>query len=111
MKHKSYRGQSIDMELLKFQNQTAVAAGNASMNARGDILGRGGVIIKTREERLKENEMKLENPTFIPEHQSKSAAPKIDIPNSETAFFSPEEPAQPAAEETAARKPRKATKD
>lgn len=109
MKHKSYRGQLVDMELLKFQNQTAVAAGNAKMNARGDILGRGGVIVKTHEERMVENEQKMENPTFIPEHQSKSQAPKVQLPVSENAFFA-EEP-QASNAEAPVRKPRRASKD
>lgn len=103
MKHKSYRGRSVDMELLKFQNQYSIAAGNANMNARGDILGRGGVVVKTREQRLKENEMKLENPTFIPEHQSKSQAPKIELPQSDNAFFEP----QSSPAESTVRKPKK----
>ena len=77
-KHTSYRGQKIDMELLKFQNEKSVALGNAKMNARGDILGRGGIVVKTREELLAEKERELQKPDFIPVHTSHSVAPKMD---------------------------------
>lgn len=66
MKHVSYRGKHIDMELLRFKNQHQVALGNANLNARGDLLGRGGVIVKTREELLQENELELTKPDFEP---------------------------------------------
>lgn len=50
---------SIDMELLKFQNQHSVALGNAHMNARGDLIGQGGLVLKTREELLEEHEKEM----------------------------------------------------
>lgn len=77
-KHVSYRGQVIDMELLKHQNQHAVAIGNLNMNARGDILGKGGVIVKTREEQLAEKERELEKPDFNPVQHSTSQSPEMD---------------------------------
>lgn len=77
-KHTSYRGQKIDMEMLKFQNQYSIAVGNANMNARGDVIGRGGTIIKKREELLAEKEKELQKPDIIPEHQSHSVSPKVD---------------------------------
>jgi len=46
------RGDYIDMNKITRENPTEVAmtGGGLSMNARGDILGRGGKIIKTRED-------------------------------------------------------------
>ena len=78
MKHVTYRGKHVDMELLRFKNQHQVAVGNLNMNARGDVLGRGGVIVKTREELLKENEIELTKPDFNPESQTASYAPEMD---------------------------------
>ena len=75
-KHTSYRGQKIDMEMLKFQHQHSVAIGNANMNARGDIIGRGGTVIKKREDLLAERERELQKPDISPEHQSHSQAPE-----------------------------------
>lgn len=79
-KHTSYRGQKIDMEMLKFQHQHSVAIGNANMNARGDIIGRGGTVVKKREELLAERERELQKPDISPEHQSHSMAPAMGDP-------------------------------
>jgi hypothetical protein len=50
MKVLSMKGKEVDMGLLMSRNETAVAVGNAGMNARGDLISRrGGAIIKTRE--------------------------------------------------------------
>lgn len=64
------------MEMLKFQHQHSVAIGNANMNARGDIIGRGGTVIKKREDLLAERERELQKPDISPEHQSHSKAPE-----------------------------------
>lgn len=47
--HRTYRGRPIDIDALIMMNQKSVAVGNANMNARGDILGKGGIIVKTKE--------------------------------------------------------------
>lgn len=78
MKHVTYRGKHVDMELLRFKNQHQVAVGNLNVNARGDVLGRGGVIVKTREEILKESEIELTKPDFNPESQTESYAPEME---------------------------------
>jgi hypothetical protein len=50
MKVLSMRGQVVDMARLAAENADKVALGNASMNARGDLLGPGGRVVKTREQ-------------------------------------------------------------
>ena len=50
--YRTLQGKEIDMERLSLKNETAPAVGNVRMNARGDELGPGGKIIKTREEIL-----------------------------------------------------------
>lgn len=50
MVHRSMQGKMVDMEKLMRQNELVPAVGNAKVNARGDKLGPGGVIIKKREE-------------------------------------------------------------
>ena len=54
-KHKSARGEAIDFDLLQSQNKNVIAIGNAKMNANGDILGRGGKIIRRVEDIPLEN--------------------------------------------------------
>ncbi len=49
MKVRSMRGKVLDMGALVNANARKVALGNASMNARGDIVGRYGVVVKPRE--------------------------------------------------------------
>ena len=46
------RGREIDMEKLNLKNEMQPAVGNMKVNARGDELGPGGQIVRTREEVL-----------------------------------------------------------
>ena len=52
---RSYRtaqGKSIDIEKLRLQNELVPAIGNMRVNARGDQLGPGGKVVKSREQML-----------------------------------------------------------
>jgi hypothetical protein len=53
--YKTARGKEIDMGRLSKQNELVPAVGNAKVNARGDKLGTGGQIVKTREQIVGEN--------------------------------------------------------
>jgi hypothetical protein len=46
--HRTARGLQIDMDRLRLANETTIAVGNMNVNARGDQLGPGGKVIKTR---------------------------------------------------------------
>jgi len=50
----SVRGKEIDMEKMALKNETLPAVGNAKVNARGDELGPGGKIVRTREQVLQD---------------------------------------------------------
>ncbi len=50
----SMRGKEVDLEKLALKNEKEPAVGNAKMNARGDIIGTGGKVVKTREEILQD---------------------------------------------------------
>jgi len=52
--YRSMRGKPVDIELLAKKNELVPAVGNAKVNARGDRLGPGGVIIEKREDMVKE---------------------------------------------------------
>lgn len=68
--HRSMRGKSIDMDLLRQKNELTPAVGNARVNARGDELGPGGQIVRKREQLLKEyydESAKMEKESFVPE--------------------------------------------
>ena len=47
---KTMRGKNIDMATLIANNEKVVAVGNLNVNARGDMLGQGGLIEVTKEE-------------------------------------------------------------
>lgn len=51
---KSYRGKEVDMNRISKENEDSIALGNMRVNARGDKLGRGGKVIKTNEERVRD---------------------------------------------------------
>lgn len=48
--YRSMQGKQIDMETLAARNETMPAVGNVRMNARGDELGPGGVVVRKRED-------------------------------------------------------------
>ena len=50
----SVRGKEIDMEKLSLRNEKTLAVGNMRVNARGEELGEGGKIIRTREQVLQD---------------------------------------------------------
>lgn len=87
-KHTTYRGQTIDMELLKFQNQHKVALGNAHMNARGDKIGKGGTVLKTREELLAGEDIDHGGIEIAPDNIAESIHPAMQSQvDSTDAFF------------------------
>lgn len=48
------QGKQIDMEKLNLQNELLPAVGNMKVNARGDEIGAGGKIIRTKEQILQD---------------------------------------------------------
>ena len=48
--YRTMQGKVVDMDQLLQRNEMMPAVGNAKMNARGDELGAGGKVVKTREE-------------------------------------------------------------
>ena len=72
--YKTMQGKTVDIDLLRQRNELTPAVGNARVNARGDQLGRGGEIVKKREELVSEhNATKGPVPDEIPvKKQSKT---------------------------------------
>jgi len=52
--YRTMQGRMVDIEKLRASNENVKAVGNMSVNARGDVLGAGGQIIKSKEEQMKE---------------------------------------------------------
>lgn len=64
--HRTAQGREIDMEQLKLKNEFVPAIGNMRVNARGDELGPGGRIVRTREEIMSEYHMNKVDPNQKP---------------------------------------------
>ena len=52
--YRTSNGRIVDMDLLRQKNELTPAVGNVKVNARGDELGPGGQIIRSREDILKD---------------------------------------------------------
>lgn len=48
--HRSMQGKVVDMGALAAKNEAMPAVGNVRVNARGDELGPGGIIVRKRED-------------------------------------------------------------
>ena len=70
----SVRGKEIDMEKLSLRHEKTPAVGNAKVNARGDELGPGGKIQRTREEVMADYYAK--NPNALREEVATRASKK-----------------------------------
>ena len=46
--YRSALGKTIDMDNLRLANEETIAIGNMKVNARGDELGAGGQVVRTR---------------------------------------------------------------
>lgn len=52
--YRTSNGRIVDMDLLRQKNELTPAVGNVKVNARGDELGPGGQIVRSREDILKD---------------------------------------------------------
>jgi hypothetical protein len=52
--YRSALGREIDMDAMLAMNEREIAVGNMKVNARGDELGPGGIVLRTREEVMEE---------------------------------------------------------
>ena len=62
--YKTALGKVVDMDNLRLINEETIAVGNMKVNARGDELGPGGVVVRTRNQVMDEY-YKLNTPTPV----------------------------------------------
>lgn len=89
--HRTARGVPIDMDRLRLANETTIAVGNMKVNARGDQLGAGGKVIKTRQQIMAEKNKLHKSPIAedfvgVPESMDDVVQENvvIDIPQPQT---------------------------
>ena len=79
MPTRTIKGRAVDFDKLRNTNKSDIAIGNASMNAGGDIVGRGGNVVKTSDELDAETERNMEMHREM--HASIKENPVHPIPN------------------------------
>ena len=52
--YRTMQGRMVDIEKLRASNENVRAIGNMNVNARGDVLGPGGRIVKAKEQIMRE---------------------------------------------------------
>ena len=52
--YRTMQGRMVDIEKLRASNEGVKAVGNMNVNARGDVIGSGGQITKSKEDQMKE---------------------------------------------------------
>ena len=52
--YRTMQGRMVDIEKLRGANENVQAVGNMKVNARGDVLGPGGTVVKPKEKVMKE---------------------------------------------------------
>lgn len=52
--YRTATGKVVDLDQLMLRNEDSIAVGNMKVNARGDELGPGGKVVKTRNQRVSE---------------------------------------------------------
>jgi hypothetical protein len=60
--YRSALGRSIDIDQLRLSNEETIAVGNMKVNARGDELGAGGQVVRTRNQ-IMNDYYRLNTPT------------------------------------------------
>ena len=84
--YKSAMGKAIDIDSLRVANENVIAVGNMRTNARGDELGAGGKVLKTRSQLMQEYH-KLNTPTAS--HDDVVSASNDTPPRSVTKLVQP----------------------
>lgn len=61
---KTAQGKRVDVDTILSKNEKVIAIGNRKVNGRGDLLGPGGKIVKTKDQIMKDY-YALNTPTAI----------------------------------------------
>ena len=103
--HRTARGIPVDMDRIRLANEKTIAVGNMRVNARGDQLGAGGKVVKTRQQIMAEkntlhkspladeSDVVAESAEYVYEESS-----TIDVPDPQTVTPTADE--TPVAEST-----------
>lgn len=96
-------GNAIDIDRLRLANENTIAIGNTKTNARGDQLGPGGKVIKTRAQ-IQQEYYKLNTP--VADNETPVAESSAEILKPTGALATPTAEDTPVAESSNYVKPR-----
>ena len=82
--YRSAMGKVVDMDALRLANESSIALGNMKVNARGDELGPGGKVLKTRSQLMQEYH-KINTPLLNDDPISETATPAFVKPTGKLA--------------------------
>ena len=100
--YRSARGTPVDLDNLRLKSEDNISVGNTRTNARGDVLGKGGAVVKTADEIAREhynrnNPKAVKRASIKVDEEKKTTKPVeddwIDPPSADpvgTAFEEPE---------------------
>ena len=88
-KHLTSKGKVIDMESIIAQQGESPAIGNMSVNGKGDLIGPGGQIIKTADQRARDHYKNVDG-SESEQVSIKNAQPSFGGVNAEPSDLSPE---------------------
>jgi hypothetical protein len=71
--YRTAMGKAVDIDMIRVANESVIAVGNMRTNARGDELGAGGKVLKTRAQLMQEYH-KLNTPVALQEDVATSIA-------------------------------------
>lgn len=76
--YRTAQGKRIDIDAFIARNENTQAVGNMNVNARGDVLGAGGRVVKTREQVMAE--YYRDNPNAVRDEQVTRVSLQPDAP-------------------------------
>ena len=104
--YRTMQGRMVDIERLRAANESVQAVGNMNVNARGDVLGPGGVVVNTKENIIKKYyEQPKGRVDDTPIRTKPMPAPKAEAPAKPVQKMTPVA-AKPAPKNTVAPQPK-----
>ena len=97
--YKTAAGRQIDIDSLILQNEQTIAVGNMGVNARGDELGPGGIVVATRNQNMDDyyklnTQVAVESPSPARKDDRKVKIDKSLISLHELEMIEDDEPAE-----------------
>jgi len=88
--YRTMQGRMVDIEKLRSTNESVRAVGNMNVNGRGDVVGLGGTIVKSKESVMREYYEAPKGRTSDVPTRKISRAPRQTAPVTENKVITPQ---------------------